>query len=588
LPPNWTETHFLTPPKIAAQLPTDVSSVHFADENTGDNIMEGVFIKFNSIGKVWHGFERKEYESIFNGYYNEVNAIFYENFTASPVLIACRGECNINITTTNSGCDQSLCRFVTSEFTSDDFDINNVADGGYDLVIDPCSEVWSNSPIGWEESKKFIFDLMCAIKTKQSVIEYDTKFNGRVVFAKDVYLGNVHYPIVGITMPSSGTSINLLSNVYLNLNDIGLISGFEKPFVISPNTSVKLNFFENNHSGKDCANTNFEPSYTYTGWGQIYSEMVNCVVQCVDEKKRSFIDYAYPSNTDNLLIFVNGYRPVGSLSQLYYTGSELPTKEAVDAINLCNDNYENGNYWKKTGNLFVNTNNNRNIVYVDGHNSLNTSNHISIDGFVESILSCKTAIKCNWCELNEIPNWVGFNERYYQGREIAEKIVENINQGKIKILKDNDGKISGKIDIVAHSMGYAVAKGIADYLSTKDLMNNNVFLSSKLGYFYVVAPENAVGSTGSTNPIYRLNTSYFDGVFHYGSDFNNEKLCHQDGVAPQIGLNASGPVPNVFIPKTKKYEPIRNFLDAHYIDNYGWIFTEQLLQGQGKVIKRNP
>ena len=27
--------------------------------------------------------------------------------------------------------------------------------------------------------------------------------------------------------------------------------------------------------------------------------------------------------------------------------------------------------WLKTGNLFVNTNNNRNIVYVDGHNSLN-------------------------------------------------------------------------------------------------------------------------------------------------------------------------------------------------------------------------
>lgn len=37
-----------------------------------------------------------------------------------------------------------------------------------------------------------------------------------------------------------------------------------------------------------------------------------------------------------------------------------------------------------------------------------------------------------------------------------------------------------------------------------------------------------------------------------------------------------------------KYKPIRNFLDAHYIDNYGWIFTEPLRVGQGKIIKRNP
>src|SRR5690606_34409667 len=100
LPSNWNETHFLTPPKIAVQLPSDASNVHFADENTGENIMEGVFFKFNSGGKIWHGYERKEAESIFNGFFDEINATFYESFTAGPALVLCRGECNINITTT--------------------------------------------------------------------------------------------------------------------------------------------------------------------------------------------------------------------------------------------------------------------------------------------------------------------------------------------------------------------------------------------------------------------------------------------------------------------------------------------------------
>jgi len=84
----------------------------------------------------------------------------------------------------------------------------------------------------------------------------------------------------------------------------------------------------------------------------------------------------------------------------------------------------------------------------------------------------------------------------------------------------------------------------------------------------------------------RLNSANFDGVFQYGSNFMKERRCRQDGIAPQIGVNASDIVPNIFIPEAKK--SIRNFLDAHYIDNYGWLFTEPLKVGQGKIIKRNP
>lgn len=115
-------------------------------------------------------------------------------------------------------------------------------------------------------------------------------------------------------------------------------------------------------------------------------------------------------------------------------------------------------------------------------------------------------------------------------------------------------------------------------------MNQNNQINQKNhGSDSFIAPENAVGSTGSSDPIYRLATANFDGVFQYGSDFNNERRCRQDGIAPQIGVNASGIVPNIFIPEAK--ESIRNFLDAHYIDNYGWLFDDPI--AKPTIKKRN-
>jgi len=84
----------------------------------------------------------------------------------------------------------------------------------------------------------------------------------------------------------------------------------------------------------------------------------------------------------------------------------------------------------------------------------------------------------------------------------------------------------------------------------------------------------------------RLNSANFDVVFQYGGNFREEELCYQDGVAPQIGVNGLSPNFNVFIPMTLDKEPIRNFLDAHYIDSYGWLFTGD--NQNGKIEKRNP
>jgi hypothetical protein len=66
----------------------------------------------------------------------------------------------------------------------------------------------------------------------------------------------------------------------------------------------------------------------------------------------------------------------------------------------------------------------------------------------------------------------------------------------------------------------------------------------------------------------------FDGIFQYGSDFIKEKKCRQDGIAPQARIRGLDEDLKVFIPMTSKYSHIRNFIDAHLIKNYGWIFEE--------------
>jgi hypothetical protein len=86
------------------------------------------------------------------------------------------------------------------------------------------------------------------------------------------------------------------------------------------------------------------------------------------------------------------------------------------------------------------------------------------------------------------------------------------------------------------------------------------------------------------NPINHSSFLGFETVFKYGSDFINDPVCERDGVAPQVDINASGLVPNVFIPEAKN--SIRNFLDAHYIDNYGWLCTN--FEAKQTITKRNP
>ncbi len=140
--------------------------------------------------------------------------------------------------------------------------------------------------------------------------------------------------------------------------------------------------------------------------------------------------------------------------------------------------------------------------------------------------------------------------------------------------------------MVKQIMGYAHAKGVLDFLKPYLAVGNT------FGNFYVIAPDNAKGHETSIDPIYRLDVTNFESVFQYGSNFKTdisgnpiEGYCRRDGVAPQIGINGLNERFSVFIPSNSKYKWMRDFVNAHLINNYTWLFTSD--NETGKIKRRN-
>ena len=72
-----------------------------------------------------------------------------------------------------------------------------------------------------------------------------------------------------------------------------------------------------------------------------------------------------------------------------------------------------------------------------------------------------------------------------------------------------------------------------------------------------------------------MDVAKFDGVYQYGSDWVNEKECRQDGVAVQRRIRKLDPTSNAYIPMfDDEYKGVRNFLDAHFVKNFGWMLDE--------------
>jgi hypothetical protein len=137
---------------------------------------------------------------------------------------------------------------------------------------------------------------------------------------------------------------------------------------------------------------------------------------------------------------------------------------------------------------------------------------------------------------------------------------------------------AGKIDIVAHSMGFAYALGMTEFLKTKILPDANGYY---FGRFYILAPENAC----SAPP---FNLSDFEEIWQYGSNEEVDIDYRQDGIAPQCAVPGLSWNSNKYgrVPFQGKSEH-RNFLDAHYGENYDWVVTRLRGLDRGTVKIRN-
>ncbi|MCW3076136.1 MAG: hypothetical protein JWO32_745 [Bacteroidetes bacterium] len=208
------------------------------------------------------------------------------------------------------------------------------------------------------------------------------------------------------------------------------------------------------------------------------------------------------STFKNLILFVNGYRPI-----LNRNGDPVETLlEYQDSYN----NIEFGdsrNYWKGIDAQFMNRIQTRAAVYADGHHTVGTSNHNSTAKYSAANLVSKQAKgSCilfgdgPMCHVNEYlhttPNIGGFLKRQNNGDEAGKDFIRKINSGELLFDVNTD-----TLDIVAHSMGYAYAVGMINRLKS---------VGVKFGRCYILAPENA--GSGSTD------WGIFREVWQYGTD----------------------------------------------------------------------
>jgi hypothetical protein len=413
----------------------------------------------------------------------------------------------------------------------------------------------------------------------------------------------------------------------------------------------------------------------YDGWNNITSD------KCVSSNSIDIISLAtfLTKKEDNLILFVNGYR---NNAQDDWNSNE--DYGSITGVRFYDFYTDSDSYWggmedspMKMDQRFINQIGTKNVVYIDGHASIVTSNHAMIHrldtktflpiknstylttdinlakcNFSLSALASLRCLKnndpqvyntitvvekgiyladetagCTWddddyeynqevvnnycdlssgnynyteCEkvkarenaqiikdntdfMNITPNKIGYKARYNAGWANGVILYQKIKSGEIPIKKDVSGKIIGKIDIVAHSMGYAHAQGVIDYLISKEP-------TIKFGIFYILAPENACSGT-------TFKKEYFEEVWQYGVNEMKEDAWYQDGIAPQCavpGLSFS-PVKEVDgkikygrieFPQTGTYAKYRNFLYGHYGASYEWIFTTINSNQKGYVTPR--
>ncbi len=156
--------------------------------------------------------------------------------------------------------------------------------------------------------------------------------------------------------------------------------------------------------------------------------------------------------------------------------------------------------------------------------------------------------------INTAMDDAGFDRRLEDGKKAGADLIRKINNGQILFYKDS------KIDVVAHSMGFAFALGMIEELQ------RNGYL---IGWVYAIAPE---------NPGAGYVPDAIEGIWQYGSQ-DNDSFYKQDGIAPQVAIPGIRDNQRVAIDK----DAPQDFFNSHRIANYGWVFK---LNKEGNVSSR--
>jgi len=281
-------------------------------------------------------------------------------------------------------------------------------------------------------------------------------------------------------------------------------------------------------------------------------------------------------NEGDILLFVNGYRFGQSVTNFNLLAEDEEALKSIlnSAEGLVSNNngvYFNDpfNYWNHHA-KFKSKLKPSVTLFADGHNHINTSNHNNIPKFIRSFVGAGKFGKEGF--LNDTANDGGFMKRMNAGRLAGRVLINKIESGEIATTKTNN-IIDQKLDIVAHSMGYAYALGIVKEIQDLDF-------PLEFNRFYILAPENP----GTQSSLFDLRS--FEEVWQYGSARNrpvplqNENsVKEQDGVAAQtsipvfIEFSDSEEYGRAFIPETVD----KGFLKSHTEANYEWLFIDKLL-----------
>ena len=256
----------------------------------------------------------------------------------------------------------------------------------------------------------------------------------------------------------------------------------------------------------------------------------------------------------NSILFVNGYEITEE-----FLNSEKENDDFITGNTI--KTYDGLAYWNGIDRMFKERRAAGQCYYANGHMSITTSNHRTVQNFISSLASFKSPTPILPTppplppivispHLNTEPNVEGFNKRMENGRAAGIRFVD--------ILRKEGYAAGDTLDIVAHSMGFAYAQGIIQVIE-EAIHSKTLYIH--LGGYYIIAPEN--GCSGRVEP------TLWDEIWQYGSNEQSDLLKEQDGVAPQCKVGNLDNTQRAFIPNT---EP-RGFIESHKIKNYQWIFN---------------